>query len=156
MQDFDSLTVEKLREMGFREMIDGIPSTKFVLETERLTKTQLCTLALIYDAGTRGFGQIRDYGGRSNLANGTYIPSESVPKTLDEKGFATVRERKQVARRTGRTSSGFEKKKEGGYVNAHNSSEVLNEIAEQLGFDGKTDDEFTELFHDLMKNHPKV
>lgn len=155
MKQFDTLTVDDLRSMGFRETIDGVPSPEYLTETTRLTKTQLCTLILIYDARTKGFGQIRDYA-LNSLANGTYIPSESVPKTLEEKGFASIKRRKQVARRTGRTASGFEKKKEGGYVNVRRASDELDAIARQLGFDGRTDDAFTDLAYELMQNHPNA
>ena len=153
--DYDDLTRETLEEMSYRETIQGVPCPEYGTDTESLTKTQLLTLIMIYNTDVRGYGQIRDYRG-GTLAKGQYIPTESVPRALDEKGYADVGEKKQVSRRTGRGPSGFTKKKEGGYVNAYRSDDVLDEIAEKLGFDYRHSDDLVEYARGLLKEHPNA
>jgi hypothetical protein len=152
--EYENLTQEKFREMGYRETIRGVPAPLLKEKTENLTKTQILTLIMINNHSTRGFGQIRDYGSWT-IGNGIYIPSESVPKTLDEKGYVDVERKKTVSRRTGRTESGFEKKKEGGYVNCYTSDDVLDGIAQKLGFDNRFSDGLCELAKELLKKHPQ-
>lgn len=153
--DYDNLTAEKFSEMGYRETVQGVPDPYSGENTESLTKTQVLTLIMIDNSGTKGYGQIRHYSGHT-LAAGNYIPTESVPRTLDEKGFAKVKRKKQVSRRTGRTSSGFEKKKEGGFVNCYSSDDVLDEIAQKLGFESRLDDGFSDYAVEQLQNHPQA
>lgn len=137
--DWTDLDRESYENMSMRETVRGVPAPYGGGATERLTKKQLATLVLIYQADTGGFGQIRHYPehpGRSGMA----MPSPSVPETLDEKSFASVGDRRQVSRRTGRGRNGFEKKKEGGYVSARQSDDVLDALARKLGFDSRVDD----------------
>lgn len=153
--DYDNLTAEKFKEMGYRETVQGVPDPYSGENSESLTKTQILTLIMIDNSSTRGYGQIRHYSGHT-LAAGNYIPTESVPNALDEMGYADVGRKKQVSRRTGRTSSGFEKKQEGGYVNCYSSDDVLDEIAQKLGFEGRLDDGFSDFAVELLQNHPNA
>lgn len=153
--DYDNLTIDALDEMGYRETIQNVPCPDYTTDSESLTKTQLLTLIMIDNSSTKGYGQIRHYTGMT-LAKGNYIPTESVPRALDEKGYAKVKRKKQVSRRTGRTPSGFEKKKEGGYVNCYRSDDVLDEIAEKLGYDGRHDDGFHDMAVQMLQDHPQA
>lgn len=151
--NFENLTRDRFKEMGFRETVQEIPGS-FGRDGEPLTKLQIATLALINNADVHGFAQIRDFNARTT-GSGVFIPSESVPQTLEEKGFVSIRQRKQVARRTGRTSSGFETKLEGGHIRV-TANDELDMIAEQLGFDSRFDDDFIEFARDVMQNHPRA
>lgn len=155
--DYDDLDREKFEAMGFRETVRGVPSPSYGTDTDSLTKMQVCTLVMIYDSGAGGWGQIRRYPERpSRRLRDGYMPSPSVPETLDEKGFADVGRRKQVRRRTGRGPGGFEKKTEGGYVNAHQSDDLLDELAEKLGFSGRFDDDLVDFVEGLLGDHPNA
>jgi len=148
---FDDLTRETLTEMGFRETIKDIP-VDGLTQDGTLTKLQLLTLVMIENSSTSGYSQIRDYGGINTLANGAYIPSKSVPRTLEDKGYVSVTRPKQVSRRTGRGVNGFEKKAEGGYVRTMNDS--LDEIVDKLGFQSPHSDEFVDFVIGLLQDHP--
>ena len=101
---------------------------------------------LIQASGTGGYGQIRSYPQRPR---GGDMPSPSVPETLDEKGFVDVGDKRQTSRRTGRGPSGFEKKK-GGYVNAYASDDVLDALAQKLGFDSRFSDRMAKYMRQQM------
>lgn len=152
---YDDLTRDTLGEMGFRETIQDIPADS-IMRDETLTKLQLLALVMIQNSGTKGYGQIRHYrSGGDTLVNGAYMPSKSVPRALEEKGYVSITEPKQVSRRTGRGSNGFEKKKEGGYVRASNI-DSLDDIAGELGFRNSRSEEFVEFVVELLRDHPKA
>jgi hypothetical protein len=141
-------TREQFEAMGHRAHIGGVPSPDGPVT---LTKTQAATLLLVPSSGTVAYGQVRDYGGYT-LTDGGYIPTESVPQALAEKGVARISDRKQVQRRTGRGSTGFQSQREGGHVTAN--SEAVEALADALGFDGRHDDDLERFARQTMKAHP--
>ncbi|MFT4947888.1 MAG: hypothetical protein ACI9CA_000006 [Natronomonas sp.] len=143
-------TREQFEQMSYRARVGGIPTATGAVA---LTKTQAATLVLIATSGARAYGQVRDYGGY-NLSDGTYIPTESVPQALAEKGVARIKRRKQVQRRTGRGASGFESKPEGGHVRA--TSEAVEALADALGFDSRHDDDLERFARQTMQDHPNA
>lgn len=152
--EYENLTREKFENMGYRETVKNVPKAS-LSGTEDLTKTQILTLIMIDNSTTRGFSQIRHYtSGR--MGKGVYIPSESVPNTLDEKGYVRVGRKRQVSRRTGRGATGFEKKKEGGYIKSYSSDDVLDDFAQKFGFKNRFDDDFHDFAIELLSEHPNL
>lgn len=145
--DWSDLDRESFAGMTPRETVRGVPGP-YDRGPQSLTQKQIATLVMICNSSTSGFGQIRDYpsrrGGRSAM------PSPSVPETLDEKGYADVGDREQVSRRTGRGPTGFEKKTEGGYVNAYQSDDVLDALARKLGFGSRFDDDMVDFMRQIL------
>lgn len=151
--EYENLTRETFKSMGFRETVTGIPRQYSGTEAT-LTKTQILTLLMIYNHSVSGFGQIRHYTGQP-LANEAYIPTESVPYALEEKGLVHVSPPRSVSRRTGRTKSGFETKQEGGSVTT-TDDELLDSLAETLGFENRFSDALAEFAVECLKSHPNA
>ena len=141
--DWSDLDRQKFSAMTSRETVRNVPKPRS-RGTTSLTKKQLATLALIYNAGSSGYGQIRDYPARSG---GRDMPSPSVPETLDKKGFADVGDRKNPTR--GRTGN-MSRRMEGGYVNAYQSDDVLDALAKKLGFSGRSNNMFERYMRQQM------
>jgi len=140
--DWADLDREKFAAMSPRETVRGVPQPGHGNTATSLTKKQIATLVMISRSSVSGFGQIRHYPERPGRRSGA-MPSPSVPETLAKEGYVSVGDRRQVARRTGRGPSGFEKKQEGGYVNAYRSDDVLDALAEKLGYGSRFDENMT-------------
>jgi hypothetical protein len=151
--DYENLTQETFKSMGFKETVTGIPH-KYSGTDLILTKTQILTLLMIYNHSVGGFGQIRNYTGQT-LANGAYISTKSVPYALEDKGLVHVSPPRRVSRRTGRTKSGFETKQEGGSVTTTND-ELLDLLAEKLGFGNRFSESLETFAVECLQSHPNA